>query len=207
MGTKDFNFIDKAIAYLRLRKVRSYVEKGDVVLDFGCGSQAFFLHSVEDKIKSGIGVDWEVEDKKVTGNITLIKCRFEDKLPFKDSFFNKIFMLAVLEHISPEKVITLFHEFKRILKPNGKIVLTTPTPASKQILEFLAFKLHLISQAQIADHKMYYGQNDLAILAKEATLILKKHELFQLGMNSLAILEKSGTLPPLFHRNHTNLVK
>lgn len=195
MGTKDFNFIDRAIAYLRLGKVRGYAEEGDIVLDFGCGNQAFFLHSVKDKINSGVGIDYEVEDKKVGKNISLIKQGFEDALPFEDSSFNKIFILAVLEHISPEKVITLFSELARVLRSGGKIILTTPTPRSKPILEFLAFKLRLISRSEVADHKKYYTRHDMKELAKKTRLGLKKYETFQLGLNSLAVMEKVAQIP------------
>jgi len=69
-------------------------------------------------------------------------------------------------------------------------VLTTPTPNSKWLLEFLAYKMKLISIQEIKDHKKYYDKGEIKKLAKECKLKLVDYKLFQLGLNSRAILEK-----------------
>jgi hypothetical protein len=46
METKSFNKLDEFIANWRLSKVKKYVSKGDTVLDFGCGYQAYFLNGM-----------------------------------------------------------------------------------------------------------------------------------------------------------------
>ena len=101
-------------------------------------------------------------------------------------------MLAVLEHVETNKVELLFKEFKRILKKNGKVILTTPTPLSKPILEFLAYKLRIISECEIRDHKKYYTRNDIKELAEATNFLLDSYKLFQFGLNSSAILEKNN---------------
>src|SRR5436305_1566499 len=126
MGTKDFNFLDIIIADLRLKKIAHYLNSDDIVLDFGCGNQAFFLRHVRKKIKKGIGIDYDVENDKI-GSIELIKFKFENKIPFENNYFDKICILAVLEHLEIEKIEILFREFKRVIKPGGKIIMTTPT--------------------------------------------------------------------------------
>ena len=191
MNTKNFNFIDKIVARYRLSKVLELVEKDDVILDFGCGTYSFLLNLSKDIIKFGVGVDYDVlSDKR--GNIEYRQYKFDGHLPFKDGQFNKIFMLAVLEHIAEDEVLILFKEFRRILKCNGKIVLTTPTPQSKFFLEFLAFKLKIISRDEIADHKKYYNQLDLEYLCKSTGLKINTYRLFFGGLNSCAVLEKSN---------------
>src|SRR3989344_4333341 len=126
MGTKDFNFIDNIISKLRLRKVLPFVKQGDIVLDFGCGYHALFLNEISHIIKKGVGVDYDVDEISHTHNIELKKLRFINKLPFPDKSFDKVFMLAVIEHLSPESGKRLMSEISRILKKGGKLVLTTP---------------------------------------------------------------------------------
>lgn len=190
MDTKNFNLIDKTVAALRLAKVIGYVDKNDVILDFGCGSQGYFLKLASKKIKKGVGMDYDVDTFK-TGNLEFIAQKATKKLPFLDKQFDKVFLLAVLEHIPVESAKELFLEFNRILKDKGTIVLTTPTPFGKRILEFLAYKLHIISEGEIRDHKKYYNKRELTKLAESSTLTLVSYKLFQFEINSCAIFKKS----------------
>lgn len=190
MGTREFNFIDVLIANWRLRKVYGYATKGDTVLDFGCGYQAFLLRRISPIIKKGIGVDYDVKNGYVSNNVVLKKLRFSSKLPFKSSSFDKIFMLAVIEHFSPYTAKRLISETDRILKKGGYLVLTTPAPRSQILLEFLAFRTKLISEEEIADHKKYYSRHDLEDLAGKTRLKLVSFDTFQFGFNSFAVLRK-----------------
>ena len=99
-------------------------------------------------------------------------------------------MLAVLEHLDLILVNPLFSEFKRVLKPNGKIILTSPTPKSKNIMDFLAFKLGIISKLEIGDHKKYYSKKDLEKLSRQNGFVLEEYKTFQFGLNSLCLFEK-----------------
>ncbi|MGG1576143.1 class I SAM-dependent methyltransferase, partial [Fictibacillus sp. NRS-1165] len=49
-----------------------------------------------------------------------------NKLPAKDSSFDVILIIAVLHHISPEAIRDYVTEFKRILKPDGRIIIIEP---------------------------------------------------------------------------------
>lgn len=80
-------------------------------------------------------------------------------MPFDDNYFDLITMLAVLEHI--ENPDDMFKEIYRVLKPNGNLILTTPTPRAKPVLEFLSFRLKLIDKKEILDHKRYWNKNEL----------------------------------------------
>ena len=77
MDTRNFNIFDKFIAGLRLKQIIDYVEGGDVILDFGCGNKSFLLDSVSYKIKSGVGLDYEVKNKK-KNNIEYINYKFKE---------------------------------------------------------------------------------------------------------------------------------
>ena len=172
---------------MRLGKVVRYVKEGDTILDFGCGSRSFLLEKVSNRITAGVGLDYDVKDR-LEGKIRYLNFRFKKTLPFKDKSHDKVFLLAVLEHIKPEMVNALFLEFKRILKKGGMIILTTPTPRSKFFLEFLAFRLGVISKKEIMDHKKYYGSKDIDALLLESGLKLIDYKLFQFGLNSRVII-------------------
>lgn len=187
MGTRNFNLLDHWIAMWRLRKIRSYISGSDTILDFGCGYNATLLRSLTNKIKSGIGIDYDVANSSVGKNIRIMNFRFADTLPFHAGQFDKIFMLAVLEHFDRKQSVTLLKEFRRILKKSGQLIMTTPTPASKPILDFLANKLHLISRTEISDHKHYYSPEDLSVLTHRTKFTLQSYETFQCHLNSLAV--------------------
>lgn len=191
MGTNDFNILDAFIARWRLGRIRPHIKSGDTVLDFGCGHQAYLLSSVRHLISQGIGLDYDTEDSNPWPNIQLRRTRFTGRMEFPDLHFDKIVMLAVLEHIPLDFVGPLFCEFRRILKPDGRILITTPTPRGKWVLEFLAFQLHIISTSEIADHKKYYDRRDIENLAFEQMLAISVYRKFQLGMNSMAELRKA----------------
>ncbi len=190
MGTKDFNLLDKIISWTRLGKVIRYVEPGDRILDFGCGHQAYLLNHVKDRIKKGVGIDYDSKSHKIASHIEVINYHFKSDLPFEKSSFDKIFMLASLEHLTPETADRLFEEFARILTKDGKIILTTPTPRGKLILEFMAFKLGVISSEEVADHKKYYGKKDLEAFANKHGYIINTYRTFQMGGNCLCVMEK-----------------
>lgn len=189
MNTKSWNFFDKFISRYRLSMVIRHIQKGDIVLDLGCGVQHYLLSYGKDKFKSGYGLDYDIEDHQEE-NITFLKHRCQGGLPLENSFFEKVFMLAVLEHIEEKDVPGLFSEFSRILKKGGRVIITTPTLWAKPILEFLALKLKVLSPEEVADHKHYYLTEEIRNLAEKSGLRMIKARYFQLGLNCLYILEK-----------------
>lgn len=190
MGTKDFNLLDNIIAKWRLKQVVRYVENGERILDFGCGYQAYFLRHIKNIVSSGIGIDYDIENIKIGSNIKLVKLRFIDKLPLAENFYDKVFLLAVIEHMPLTSVLPLFHELRRVLKKGGKIILTTPTPFGKKILEFLALKLKIISVKEVRDHKKYYNYEDFSEIAPKLNFKISEYRTFQFGINSICVLEK-----------------
>lgn len=189
MNTQGFTFLDKVFSAYRLSVVSKYIGQDDVILDFGCGVQHYLLNYFKSKFKAGYGLDYDVENSRAD-NIVLINYKYQGNLPLEGRFFDKVFLLAVLEHIEMKDVEALFLEFARILKKNGRIIITTPTPRCKAVLEFIAFKLKLVAEAEVADHKHYYVAEEIYDLAKAAGLKIIRSRLFQFGLNSLYVLEK-----------------
>ena len=191
MGTKDFNALDLFICHWRSGIVRRQLQPGAVVLDFGCGHQALFLRSVQLLIKQGIGMDYDAIPGQLAANLEIQNFHFKDRFEFSDRTFDHVTSRAVLEHSPLDQVSVLFREFHRILEDGGSVLLTTPTPASKPLLEFLAFKLKIISGPEIADHKHYWSRPDIEKLAADHGYTCETYRTFQFGLNSFALLRRS----------------
>lgn len=117
-------------------------------------------------------------------------CDLDAGLPELDRRFDTIVMCAVIEHLFNQKIV--FDGLARLLKPGGRIVLTTPTPFGNDVVHALGAKIGLFHPAAQDDHIVIYNRKRFAVLAGETGLALERHELFQLGCNQLAILRKPG---------------
>ena len=98
-------------------------------------------------------------------------------------------MLAVLEHLSYSE--DSLKEIHRVLKKDGRLIITVPSKIAKPILEFLAYKMYVIDRLEIEDHKKYYNKKDIFEAAEISNFIVEKHKYFQLGCNNFAILKKN----------------
>ncbi|MBU6415180.1 methyltransferase domain-containing protein, partial [Patescibacteria group bacterium] len=125
--------------------------------------------------------------------ITLANFDVEEggRFPFKDNFFDVITMLAVFEHIEPEKIAAVLAEIKRMLKPGGVFIMTTPCPWSDKLLRYMA-RLGLVSAVEIAEHKGAYGQGDIASYLKQGGFDSVKMQFgyFEFFLNNWAIAKK-----------------
>jgi ubiquinone/menaquinone biosynthesis C-methylase UbiE len=98
-------------------------------------------------------------------------------------------MLAVLEHIENEQQI--LKEIYRVLVPGGKLIITVPSVWSQPILEFLAYKLRIVSEAEIRDHKRYYNREKLKkVLMDDNRFQEFNHQYFQVWMNNFCTVVK-----------------
>ena len=102
----------------------------DWVLDVGCGSGVItaFLGS---RASRAIGVDNNKEAiayaKKMfaAANVEFVYGLVDQEIEF-DKPIDKIYCLEVIEHIYLEQAKKMLENFHRILKPGGKVFITTP---------------------------------------------------------------------------------
>lgn len=182
--------LEQILRQLRFFAVRPFVKKESIVLDLGCGYDGEFLKSISSKIKLGTGYDISVKRKKVAKNVNLFSKYINDKLHLPKSSFDLITSLANIEHL--EKVQNVLNISYKALKRNGMLIITTPNPKGKFILEVLAFKLKLINQREISDHKHYYSKKELRKMLKLAGFKDNKIKIsyFLFWCNVLAIASK-----------------
>lgn len=122
--------------------------------------------------------------KYVSGSYTLVNY---DHSPMENKTFDTIVALAVIEHIPMAEVFKIFRLLRSKLKPGGVLLLTTPTPLAKPVLELLAF-IHVLDKQNIEEHKHYWNKEEIADLAQINGFTLKQYEKFQFGFNQVALL-------------------
>jgi ubiquinone/menaquinone biosynthesis C-methylase UbiE len=87
---------------------------GKKVLDAGAGTGALIKY-----IPGAIGMDIAPRSKKIIkGDLT--------KIPFKENYFDTVFVCDVFEHLSPTDLKKALSEIKRVLKPNSYLILSVP---------------------------------------------------------------------------------
>ena len=213
------SIFDKILREMRLRQIKAHLSEFENIrlLDVGCGWEARLLKAVEPFIAKGIGIDFKApninseklhtfsyffepkDDKFIESNLNCIKNSESAtgggdlskivSLPFENESFEVVCMLAVIEHLNYP--LLMLKEIKRVLIKNGILLITAPSHASKPVLEFLSYKLHLIDGAEIKDHKRYYNKADLEHCANEAGLRMEMHKYFQFGFNNFAKIRKN----------------
>ena len=182
-------FLEPVLRKLRIRKIIRHIPRGSCLCDFGCGTQALFLNTIKSSLSSGIGLDLRLQpqgDKK----IALIQCDIDGNVPLKPNTFDVVTSLAVLEHLN--NPVNNLRETHRILKKDGLLILTTPTPASKKVLEFLAFRLGVLSRDTIGEHKQYFDKTSIRNALIGAGFENEKIKItsFQMGFNMLVVAKK-----------------
>lgn len=164
----------------------------DVYVDLGCGFTATLLRWVvsEFQIKKAIGLDLSCNPALSTEKISFQEGDLNNEIALPDNSADLITSLAVLEHLSNAR--KNLQEVYRILKPGGRLVMTTPTPLSKPVLEFLSFKLGLINKDEVMDHKDYYNTVRLREMLSSAGFAPENIQasVFLCGLNNFVLAIK-----------------
>jgi ubiquinone/menaquinone biosynthesis C-methylase UbiE len=156
----------------------------DSVLDAGCGV-GYYLHKISPLV-SGVCVGVDLSSKAVrlankqrtNGNTTWILGSIEH-LPFRDEVFSRILCDNVIEHV-PKYRDAIF-EVARVLKTDGKLLMTTPNkqmyfpfevivrwwidPKAGHLWRFSYGALkHFLEEAGLSVDKVHYHDHIFGIL-------------------------------------------
>jgi|CXWL01.1.fsa_nt_gi SAM-dependent methyltransferase len=172
----------------RYRKcLKFFPEKRFVVLDLGSGPDCVWGWELAGRYKKYIAIDPLIESMPES-NWVLIKKSVVKKIPLPTGSVDVVVSTAFIEHVEyPGEILA---EGIRVLKKGGVLVLTTPTPLAKNLLEFLAFRLGWISRREIREHKNYFDYGSLMKLLSRIKVARIKHEYFEGGLNNLLVVTK-----------------
>lgn len=166
---------------------------GSEILDVGCGSHPFFLVAAPFTRKVGVDQVAPPSADRITPGLELSRLSLNGavRLPFPDASFSCVSSLAVIEHLEPDGLPALMAEIRRVLKPSGQFVLTTPHALADGILRLLA-RLGLVSKEEIDEHKSLFRRGHIRDLLAQAGFPAGKTRVggFLLGLNILAVAEK-----------------
>lgn len=108
--------------------VSKYFKKGEGVLHAGCGSG-----QVDVDIKNRVSItalDSSVDALSVYKKVNKNSCKIIHgslfNIPLDDEFVDGIYNLGVMEHFTELEIQEILHEFYRVLKPNGRMVIFWP---------------------------------------------------------------------------------
>lgn len=148
------------VTYSRVRRSVDLVEGGGRWLDLGCGPGGVSF-SVADKVDEVVAIDPDSETIRIAKTLFQkpnIQFRQADffEAGLKDSSFDGVLFLEVIEHV-PEPYRFL-REIRRVLKPGGKLILSTPNVLSYRAiirnLRYFTPKWRARSLAKVWDAQM-----------------------------------------------------
>lgn len=162
------------------------------ILDIGCGSYPAFLTAT--RFNERYGLDRvPLADLRAAG-INLVEHDIADgsALPFEDAFFDVVIMLAVFEHLEDATLRRVLKEIRRILRPGGLYVMTTPVKWTERILKVMS-QVRLVSHEEIGEHKAQYSSGEIVSLLLETGYDRSRirQGTFELGMNLWAVAQKA----------------
>lgn len=177
-------------------------DSGMVVLDIGCGSGVFADRVGRDPQVAVIGLDANLRAvefaRRQYGRPNLTFERGElDMMSFSDASFDRISLLEVIEHIYENQAQALLEHLKRLLRPGGRLVISTPNAHSAwPVLEWSLDRLGLVAHMQEDQHVALYHRDSLRLMCEKAGFrLLQSKTLFvvspALAVVSTALAERA----------------
>jgi SAM-dependent methyltransferase len=180
---------DRVLQTWRSRVARAWIRPGGCVLDIGC-HQGEFLDSLGTRIASSVGID-PLAVPRAGRRHTLLSESFRESLPFPDQSFDAIVMLATLEHIRDKP--PLGRECRRILRADGRLIVTVPSPRVDAIVAVLR-RVCLVDGMSLEQHHGFDPCGTEQIF-DHAGFFLEHRSRFQLGLNYLFVFRPRPTAP------------
>ncbi len=120
------------------------------VLDVGCGGGILFYLAKD--VKNGVGLDGSSKQiefaKSINKNAVFVNST-ATKLPFRDKSFDYVTCIEMIEHMSKEDSELMLKEIHRVLKDDGKFILTTPNYKSLwPMIEYVWSKINPIDYCE-----------------------------------------------------------
>jgi SAM-dependent methyltransferase len=172
------DIVGRKLEAIRVRAVLPFIRGR--LLDIGCG-----MNRLANAYGNGVGVDvhnWGSVDHVVENSAIL---------PFADASFDTVTIVAALNHIpNREEVLT---ECRRLLKSDGRIVVTMITPKISTVWHFFRLPWDADQRERgMAEGEVFgFTAKQLVGLARRRGFTLSIRKRFMLGLNSIYVFQKS----------------
>lgn len=183
--------LDRILQRWRIARARPWIPSGSRVLDVGCGDGALFRDLAELRLR-GMGLDPRWSGPPREGEIEWRRGRFDHSLAI-DEPFDVVTLLAVLEHIPETQQSDLARHCHRVLRDEGRVILTVPSPRVDDI-ERLLLRLRLIDGMAFEEHYGFQVSRVQPCFAAAGFHCVIRRR-FQLGLNNLFVFEKRTGTP------------
>ncbi|MEK6941810.1 MAG: class I SAM-dependent methyltransferase [archaeon] len=152
---------------IKLGKLKTFFPQGQRVLDYGCGDGT--VTKMISELNNAIGVDVSKKSVEICRKKGLDArlIQVEKKLAFASGSFDCIFCLETIEHVFDTE--SMLNEFRRLLKKNGSLVVSTPNVAqlSNRARFLLDLPLRYVETKIEAGHIRFFTKNSLEKLLEE----------------------------------------
>ena len=185
--------LSRFLTHARLSRVAKHLE--GKVLDVGCG-YGELLDYLPAHVQSLTLLDRSPErlprlQTRLARGTVMAKFLLGDiavgEIALPGASFDTVVMAALLEHLKiPGAAL---REARRLLKPGGSLVLTTPTPLGGR-LHAWGSRLGLTYREAADEHESFFGYEGLKHLLTAEGLTFEGYERFLLGMNQLVVARK-----------------
>jgi 2-polyprenyl-3-methyl-5-hydroxy-6-metoxy-1,4-benzoquinol methylase len=130
--------------YVAIERVLADVGANGDVLDFGAGTGQFTSRLLEaGAYRSVSGADLFARASTLSPEIRWVQADLNDPLPLPDQSFDLIVAAEVIEHL--ENPRAMCREIFRLLRPDGRVVLSTPNNESWRSLIALVVRGHFVA--------------------------------------------------------------
>lgn len=106
------------------RFFQRWVPKDSVVLDLAAGHCEFINH-IEAGRRIAVDLNPEVKTRATAGVESLI-LRSDELTPIDDGSIDRVFVSNFFEHIDRETILSTLREVRRVLRPDGRLLILQP---------------------------------------------------------------------------------
>jgi methionine biosynthesis protein MetW len=153
--------IDERTMQVDLKEIKKHVYGN--LLDAGCGNGLMLKEfSKSEKVKGIYGIDISenaIAKARENAPNAILKVADVGEIPFNDEQFDCIVASELIEHVfDTEK---MFNEFRRVLVPSGRLIITTPNQNFWKNFFNLVLGRYEIRHSPYAGHIRFYTKKSL----------------------------------------------
>jgi SAM-dependent methyltransferase len=179
-------WLDRVLQRQRIQQARRFVPERARVIDIGAFHGELF-RALGGRLAEGWGVEPLLTQRIQEASFAIEPGFFPNRRP-PTADWDAVTMLAVLEHIPEAEQAALIAACHELLRDDGRVIITVPSPRVDQILTVLR-GLRLIDGMSLEEHHGFKPEDTCALFSPPRFRLIA-HKKFQLGLNHLFVFAK-----------------